>query len=112
MVCSIEGSIHCDYTVDFTPNTNRIEGLSLATGGIFLIDVLTIRFVVLHSYCNIHCSKQNIVDTFNTLDLSAIFERLSRSVYNTTRKADDEIAPVMYFRFCLLPQCHNSVLSL
>ena len=61
MVCSIEGSIHCDYTVDFTPNTNRIEGLSLATGGIFLIDVLTIRFVLLHSYCNIHfvcCSNR------------------------------------------------------
>ena len=121
MVCWIEKSNHCDCTVDVTPHTNRTEESSLVSYGIFLIDVLIIDFAVLHSYYNIQYAyitrfivAYNIVDTVNTLECcrSAMFERLSRSVYNTTRKADDDIGPVMYFRLCSIPQYHNSVLSL
>ena len=43
---------------------------------------------------------------------AAVSERLSRSVYNATCKADDDIALVMDFRLCLIAKYHNSVLSL
>ena len=41
----------------------------------------------------------------------AVSERLSRSVYNATCKADDDIAFVMEMRLCLIAKYHNSVLS-
>lgn len=53
MVCRIEESNHCVNTVDVTSNTNRTEEFSLVYYGIFLIDVLIIHFVVLHSYYDI-----------------------------------------------------------
>ena len=43
---------------------------------------------------------------------AAVSERLSRSVYNATCKADEYIALVMDFRLCLIAKYHHSVLSL
>jgi hypothetical protein len=48
MVCWIEEGNQCDCTVDVTPHTNRTEEPTLASYGIFLIDVLITYFVVLN----------------------------------------------------------------
>ena len=54
----------------------------------------------------VYCYTQNIVYTINMLE----YYRTAISEHNTVRKADDEIALVMHFIFCLILQYLNSVL--